>query len=58
MRRIRQPLTVAQHLPAPGAISVTLIAAALACWLTMGGTQASAMRRIGAAGFEPATSRV
>src|SRR3954464_11065087 len=42
MRRIRHPLTVSLHLPAPGAVSVTLLAAALACWLAMGGTQASA----------------
>ena len=42
MRRIWHPLTVFLHLPAPGAVSVTLLAAALACWLAMGGTQASA----------------
>jgi parallel beta-helix repeat protein len=44
MRRIRHPLTMSLHLPAPGAVSVTLLAAALACWLAMGGTQASAAR--------------
>ncbi len=42
MRRIRHPLTVSLHLPAPGAVSVTLLVAALACLLAMGGTQASA----------------
>jgi len=41
MRRIR-PLTVAQHLPSPGSASLTLLAAALACWLAIGGTQAAA----------------
>jgi nitrous oxidase accessory protein NosD len=41
MRRIRHRLTVFPRLPAPAAVSVAL-AAALACWLAMGGTQASA----------------
>jgi large repetitive protein len=42
MRRIRHPLAVSLHLPAPGAVSVTLLAAALACWLATGVGQASA----------------
>ncbi len=42
MRHIRHPLPVLPHLPAIRAASVTLLAAALAGWLAITGTQASA----------------
>jgi parallel beta-helix repeat protein len=42
MRRIRHPLAASLHLPASGAFSAALLVSGLACWLAIGGPQASA----------------